>query len=354
MTFSALTVPPLVLVGQAGADRWMSVIHSVPGKHLIQSLTGLLLIFLIFVPLERLFTLRPARIFRSQFWADAGFYIVNRALSTFVIAIPFALLAWLLTSLLPLDGLHQWVGSLPFWIKLTVGLLIGEIGAYWAHRLLHEIPSLWRFHVIHHAAEEMDWLVNARVHPVEVVFMRMFQFVPLYTLGLIDRNLSQPDSLWIAFLVPFIGAAWGNFIHANIRLRFGPLEWMVTTPVFHHWHHTNDHPSLYNKNYSSILPLCDLLFGSFYLPKAQRTRSFGVNEPVPKSFRGLLAHPFRNPERSVLIQRRQSAAAPPQVPAAAGTPFQMDSNLSPSLENAAEVVKTGDNASTPQSPPPPR
>ena len=51
---------------------------------------------------------------------------------------------------------------------LVLCFIIDDMRYYWAHRLMHQIPLLWRFHVIHHAAEEMDWLVNIRVHPVEV------------------------------------------------------------------------------------------------------------------------------------------------------------------------------------------
>jgi hypothetical protein len=29
----------------------------------------------------------------------------------------------------------------------------------------------------------------------------------------------------VPFLVALIGTVWGFFIHANLRWRFGPLEW---------------------------------------------------------------------------------------------------------------------------------
>ena len=52
-----------------------------------------------------------------------------------------------------------------------------------------------------------------------------------------------------------LGIVWGFFIHANLRWRLGPLEWLVATPAFHHWHHSrNDH---INRNYASTLPLLD-------------------------------------------------------------------------------------------------
>jgi len=36
---------------------------------------------------------------------------------------------------------------------------------------MHEILLLWRFHPIHQSAEQIDWLVNSRVHPVDMVFL---------------------------------------------------------------------------------------------------------------------------------------------------------------------------------------
>lgn len=279
-------------------------IHDPFPKYLIGTFNGLVLLFVLFVPFERLFLLRPTRVFRRQFWADVGILFLNRAIETFCISLPFLGLAWLLGKL-PLGPVQETVRAWPFWGKLLAGLVVGDIGAYWAHRLMHTYPLLWRFHKLHHAAEEMDWLVNIRVHPVEMVFMRMFQFVPLYALGFIDLHSQQGG--WLMLLVPLVGALWGYFIHANVKLRFGPLEWLVTTPAFHHWHHTNDAKDLHNHNYSSILPACDLAFGSFYLPKGKRTQTFGIDEVVATDFTGMLASPFvKGP--------RKPKAEPPPLP----------------------------------------
>ena len=62
--------------------------------------------------------------------------------------------------------------------------MAGEIGYYWGHRWSHEIPFLWRFHSIHHSAEEIDFLVNTRAHPFDMVFGRFCGLVPMYVLGL--------------------------------------------------------------------------------------------------------------------------------------------------------------------------
>ena len=81
------------------------------------------------------------------------------------------------------------------------------------------------------------------------------------------------------------GTAWTFFIHANVRLRFGPLEWLLATPAFHHWHHTNcerrDH------NYSAILPFVDRMFGTHYLPP-HWPAVYGVDAPVEQTVAGQL------------------------------------------------------------------
>ena len=71
--------------------------------------------------------------------------------------------------------------------------------------------------------------------------------------------------LWAIARVVNFGMLWGFFIHADLRWRLGPLEWLVTTPAFHHWHHSrNDH---INRNYAATLPVLDRVFGSHYLPR---------------------------------------------------------------------------------------
>ncbi|MES9906417.1 MAG: sterol desaturase family protein [Sedimenticola sp.] len=47
----------------------------------------------------------------------------------------------------------------------------------------------------------------------------------------------------------------------------GWLEWLISTPVFHHWHYTHDGPEYVDKNYATMFPWIDRLFGTYYLPK---------------------------------------------------------------------------------------
>jgi sterol desaturase/sphingolipid hydroxylase (fatty acid hydroxylase superfamily) len=96
----------------------------------------------------------------------------------------------------------------------------------------------------------------------------------------------------VPVLVLVLGTVWGFFIHANVRWRFGPLEWLIATPAFHHWHHTNDGPAYVNKNYAPLLPWVDRLFGTLYLPKETQPARYGIDEAVPNHFLGQLVRPF--------------------------------------------------------------
>jgi sterol desaturase/sphingolipid hydroxylase (fatty acid hydroxylase superfamily) len=170
----------------------------------------------------------------------------------------------------------------------VAGLVVGEVGYYWGHRWSHEVPFLWRFHAVHHSAEEVDFLVNTRAHPVDLVFGRFCSLVPIHVLGL-GGPAGPADSL-VPVVVTLVGTVWGFFIHANIKWRFGPLEWLISTPAFHHWHHTRSGPT--NRNYASTLPWLDWVFRTHYLPSGEFPSDYGIQEPIPDSIVDQLTNPF--------------------------------------------------------------
>ncbi len=250
---------------------------------------NLVLIIAIFVPLERFFAARRQKILRPAFWTDLGYYVVGGLLPKLLLILPLSFLAWAVHHALP-GGYFARVATLPLGVRLAGAMVVGEIGYYWGHRWMHEVPALWRFHAIHHAAEHMDWLVNTRSHPIDVVFGRFCGLVPLYLTGLAQPMGNSIDTVPLLFAL--IGSLWGFFVHANLKWRFGWLEWAVATPAFHHWHHTNDGRAYIGKNYAAMLPWVDRLFGSHYLPKAL-PESYGIDTPLPASLGGQLVYPLR-------------------------------------------------------------
>ena len=249
----------------------------------------LVLLMAIFVPLERMWGLRPQRVFRKAFGTDLIYYFLSGLLPNLLLVIPLTLVAGAVHRVAP-SQLYSSVAAMPLWIRLAAAMLVGELGAYWAHRWSHEIPFLWRFHAIHHSAEEIDWLVNVRAHPVDLVFTRLCSFVPMYVLGLAQPMGNRLDL--VPILVALIGTLWGFFIHANLSWRFGSLEWLVSSPAFHHWHHTNDGPDRINKNYAAMLPWVDKCFGTLYLPRREWPVKYGIDGPMAPGLTGQLLQPL--------------------------------------------------------------
>jgi len=240
----------------------------------------------LFAPLEHVFAVRPGRLFEKGWSVNLGWYFVNGLFTTLLLSPPAVLIAWLIHSGLP-GAVTGAAAGLPLWARMVAAMVVGEIGFYWGHRWSHEIPLLWRFHAVHHSAEHVNFLVNTRGHPVDVIFTRLCGLTLLYATGL--ASPVGPNPSLIPMLVLFIGSLWSFFIHANLRWRLGPLEEIIASPAFHHWHHTlEDHR---DHNYSSMLPFVDRMFGTFYLPKTWPAE-YGTSTPVPETLIGQLLEPL--------------------------------------------------------------
>ncbi len=279
-------------------------------------------IVVIFVPIERLFAAHQQKLLRKQFFTDLGYYFINGCFTAALLSVPISILALFVRNAIPESFLAA-TAALPLWARGISALVVGEIGYYWGHRLSHEIPFLWRFHAIHHSAEQIDFLVNTRAHPLDMVFGRFCGLVPIYVLGL-GGPIGAEGSM-IPILVNLMGTMWGYFIHGNLNWRFGPLEWLISTPAFHHWHHTK---TPINRNYASTLPWLDLIFGTYHLPRNEFPSAYGIKAKMPESLLDQLAYPL-DPEPPV----RTPVPAIETSPAADSLPTLDESPQSPSVSS---------------------
>lgn len=242
----------------------------------------LLVLGLIFVPVEALFPLRDQKVLRAGWQTDLKHFFVSHAgvqLLSFAALIPAQILfAWAVK----LD-FQQAVAAQPLWLQVAEIIIVVDFATYWIHRAFHQVPWLWSFHAIHHSSEKMDWLAGSRMHPVDVVVTRAVAFLPVFVFGFAASALY----VYLAFV-----SFHAVFIHANVRWRFPYLRWVITTPEYHHWHHTSDEEGI-DKNFVSFLPAWDLLFGTAHQPDYWPKRYGTVKFQPPESYFGQLFYPFR-------------------------------------------------------------
>jgi len=252
----------------------------------------LVLLVAVFAPLEYLFSVRKAGLFSKGWLANLGWYFVNAFAAAVLLGPPTALIAWATHAALP-EAVTGAAAALPLWARMIAAMVVGELGFYWGHRWSHEWPWLWRFHAVHHSATHLNFLVNTRAHPIDMVFTRICGVALLYATGL--SSPVGPHPTLIPALILFIGSLWSFFIHANLRVRLGPIEEVIATPAFHHWHHTyEDHK---DKNFSAMVPVFDRIFGTFYLPK-HWPAEYGTSTHMPDDILGQLIEPFGPPRKT--------------------------------------------------------
>lgn len=181
------------------------------------------------------------------------------------------------------------IGAASFWWQVAIYLIVSDFLLYWIHRVFHG-ERMWGYHAIHHSAEQVDWTTSYRFHPVNLCLGPFLVDAIMLYLGVAPAVL--------LYLVPF-QAMSAMFVHANLNWTFGPLKYVVATPVFHRWHHSPPDQGG-DKNFAPTFSLWDALFGTFYMPAGRLPQTYGVDDvQFPRGFLGQLIYPFVTRERTV-------------------------------------------------------
>ena len=180
-----------------------------------------------------------------------------------------------------MSGVHQSVSAYPLWLQAICVFVIADFVYYWQHRSIDH-RYLRNVHAIHHSAKNMDWLSAARRHPIDTVLRKLVPAIPSLILGFSPLAIAAYAPVFIFF---------GYLTHANLKWDFGLFRYVLASPAFHQWHHALEF-SRTGKNYSGVLPIWDILFKTFYMPKGEYPHTFGVHFYVPNNFIAQLWFPF--------------------------------------------------------------
>lgn len=205
------------------------------------------------------------------------------------VAVPFAL-TWLaalsLQGLVAQSGwrLDAWPHAWPIAAQLALKIVAGDFLRYWLHRAAHTWTPLWRLHEVHHHPEKLYTTNVFRFHPLEKGLQFLADTLPFILLG------AGPELLAYYFVFYAIS---GLFQHSNIDVRLGWLNYIVSGPEVHRWHHSK-RPAESNNNYAHSFVVWDLVFGTYFRPHDQSVASLGLLDPeYPRRFLGQMAAPFR-------------------------------------------------------------
>ena len=181
---------------------------------------------------------------------------------------------------------HGLVSQWPFAAQLALFVVTHDFYIYWFHRAQHRFGVLWRLHEAHHSAREIDWLAGSRSHALEIVINQTVEVAAMVLLG-----ASTDVMLWKGA----ISVLWGMWIHANIDVRTGPLQYVLNGPEVHRWHHAIDYVPP-GKNFGTKFAFWDYLFGTVDRP-ARKPSGYGLAEPFPGGFFAQQAYAFRRADR---------------------------------------------------------
>ncbi|WP_327235784.1 sterol desaturase family protein [Streptomyces sp. NBC_01317] len=175
---------------------------------------------------------------------------------------------------------------LPLWGEIPLALLLGSLASYGVHRAGHTYAWLWRLHGVHHVPDKVNVGNNSVNHVADVVISQGFVQLALALVGFSERAV---------FAVGLFVVAQGYFVHANVRVRLGPLNHVLAGPEQHRLHHSTDLAEA--GHYGSDLSVWDRLFGTFTWHPGREPAAVGLADPrtFPATGRILttLVHPWR-------------------------------------------------------------
>lgn len=173
-------------------------------------------------------------------------------------------------------------------IKGASAFLFLDYTIYLWHILLHKLPLLWRFHVVHHCDPDLDVTTAFRFHFGEMIGSVVYRGAFVFLSGASPLNV-------LFYEIAFEGAT--QFHHSNWRLpsKFEKgLNKIFVTPRMHGIHHSIVSEET-NSNYSVIFSFWDRLHNTIRLNVQQEKIVIGVpsyTDPRELTIGNLLKMPF--------------------------------------------------------------
>ncbi|WDE96419.1 GH3 auxin-responsive promoter family protein [Lentisphaera profundi] len=224
----------------------------------------------------------------AEIKSDATYMLVVQVLLARMLAFSFT---WLLLTANFNAPSALWPHYWPVLLQVVIMILLADFLRYWLHRLAHSWQPLWRLHAVHHAPSKLYWFNVNRFHPLEKVTQFLFDALPFILLAL------DPKVLGLYFVFYAVN---GFFQHCNIKVEMGFLNYIISGPQLHRWHHSRK-VSESNNNYGNNIIIWDLLFGTWFYPRERQVGELGLlNKNYPQDFAAQMLTPLSDIDKKQL------------------------------------------------------
>lgn len=208
----------------------------------------------------------------------------------------------------PLAVAYTWLGlpvleaaawdSVPLPIKALAALVVYDFSFYWIHRMLH-VSFLWPSHAVHHSDPDLHFLSWSRGH-----FTEQFVIAACLVFTSSWLGFELKDIAWLAL----IQGLHQYYIHSRLDWDHGFLRDVIVSPQLHRWHHANV-AEAYDKNFASIFPIFDRMFGTYYNPGSAVDVPTGIADNPSNDLITQTLYPFRKWGEMLKARRRTPASA---------------------------------------------
>lgn len=252
-------------------------------------LVGGLLLFWIIEGAIPLFPLRYKKTKLRHAGVNFVFTVIHLIIHTFLAILIIKLSDWCATAEF---GLVYWTNA-NILITILIGVLALDFSSWLVHLVMHKVPLLWRFHLIHHSDTNVDVTTGLRHHPGDSLLRGIFFLLLIFFSG------APMYSVMIYQTLVVLATA---FTHANISLPVNldkALSYILISPNMHKVHHHWKQPYT-DSNYGAVFSIWDRLLGTFSSLDIKQVR-YGLDRYYPEEkdedVMELLKKPFSKLEK---------------------------------------------------------
>lgn len=269
---------------------WDNIINyfSTLEQHPLQRMAILVGGLLLFWIIEGAIPLVPLRYKKNKLRHAAvnfGFTVIHLIIHTFL-----AILIVMLS-----DWCREQDFGMVYWFNanilgaIIIGVLALDFSSWLVHLVMHKVPLLWRFHLIHHSDNNVDVTTGLRHHPGDSLLRGIFFLLLIFFSG------APMYSVMIYQTLVVLATA---FTHANISLPKRvdkALSYFLVSPNMHKVHHHWVQPYT-DSNYGAVFSIWDHLFRTFTTLDPKKIR-YGLDKYYPnekdEDFMALMKRPFQ-------------------------------------------------------------